>query len=252
MKLVTFLLSITVNQAFGQAIAETSEQSDLIRQIVIADSIFFQALNDCDLKSYEHFLTDDFEFYHDRGGLTKSREAEMKSINTFCGEQRKRQTLRRELVKESVEINPIRGYGAIEAGRHRFYLVIDAKTEKMIEEARFMNVWQQTTSGWKLSRVLSYDHRPVCNIQLTSNILNRYTGAYQMSPERTIFITSNNGLLSAKDGDWNAELCAESDSMFYLNYGNVQFEFVSGKKGIVDKLVIYENGTKVEEGVRKR
>ena len=62
----------------------------------------------------DRFLTEDFEFYHDRGGLTKSREAEMKSMTAFCGEQRQRQKLRRELIQESIEVSPIKNFGAVE------------------------------------------------------------------------------------------------------------------------------------------
>lgn len=234
---------------FGQA--TTGSEKILFRQIINADSTFFQSLNNCDLKTYESFLTDDFEFYHDKGGLTKSRDSEMKSMTSFCGEQRQRQKLRRELIRESVEINPIKDYGAVETGRHRFFLVIDDKTEKLIEEAKFTNIWQNQTTGWKLSRVISYDHRPLSNVQLADNILNRYTGKYQMTPDRVIEITKNQNLLRVKDGDWSADLYSESISKFYLDYENVQFEFVNGQNGKVEKLVIFENGIKVDSGTKK-
>jgi len=238
------------NQLFGQTTAGTIEQQILSDEIISVDSIFFQSLNNCDLKTYESFLTDDFEFYHDRGGLTKSREAEMKSMTSFCGEQRQRQKLRRKLVRASVEVSPIKDFGAVETGRHRFYLVIDDKTERLIEEAKFTNVWQRQHTSWKLSRVISYDHRPISNVQLADNVLDRYVGKYQMAPDRVIVIARNLKLLAAKDGDWNANLYSESNSKFYLDYGNVQFEFVQGQKGQVEKLVIYENGTQIEQGTR--
>ncbi|NJM90680.1 MAG: nuclear transport factor 2 family protein, partial [Hydrococcus sp. RU_2_2] len=154
---LTILFIIIGNQLFGQT-TTASDEKILFGQIINADSAFFQSLNNCDLKTYESFLTDDFEFYHDKGGLTKSRESEMKSMTSFCGEQRQRQKLRRELIRESVEINPIKNFGAVETGRHRFFLVIDDKTEKLIEEAKFTNIWLNQTTGWKLSRVISYDH----------------------------------------------------------------------------------------------
>jgi ketosteroid isomerase-like protein len=249
MRLTILLLAIG-NQLFGQSTAG-SDQQILFRQIISVDSIFFQALNTCDLKTYESFLTDDFEFYHDKGGLTKSRDAEMKSMTLFCGEQRQRQKLRRELIRESVEVNPIKDFGAVQTGRHRFFLVIDDKTEKLIEEAKFTNVWQRQSSGWKLSRVISYDHKPICNVQLSDNILDKYTGNYQMTPDRIILITKNQKLLRVEDGDWSADLYSESNSKFYLDHGNVQFEFVKRQKGNVGKLIIYENGTEIERGTRK-
>ncbi len=249
-RLIILFLTIG-NQLFGQTTTDTIDQQSLFGQVITFDSIFFQALNNCDLKKYESFLADDFEFYHDRGGLTKSREAEMKSMTSFCGEQRQRQKLRRELIRESVEVSPIKDFGAVQTGRHRFFLVIDDKTEKVIEEAKFTNVWHRQPKGWKLSRVISYDHRPTGNIKLADSILDQYTGKYQMAPDRVIVITKNQNQLNAKDGDWTADLYSESNSKFYLDHGNVQFEFIQGQKGRVEKLVIYENGTTIEQGTRK-
>lgn len=247
---LTILLLTIGNQLFGQSTA-SHDQRILFTQVINVDSIFFQALNTCDLKTYESFLTDDFEFYHDKGGLTKSRDAEMKSMSSFCGEQRQRQRLRRELIRESVEVSQIKDFGAVETGRHRFFLVVDAKTEKVIEEAKFTNVWQKQPNGWKLSRVISYDHKPISKFQLADNILNQFTGEYQVTPGRSILITKNGILLKVEDGDWSADLYSESNSKFYLDYGNVQFEFVKGQNGHVERLIIYDNGTEVERGTRK-
>jgi hypothetical protein len=72
-----------------------------------------------------------------------------------------------------------------------------------------------------------------------------------MTPDRLILITKNQKLLRVKDGDWSADLYSESNSKFYLDYGNVQFEFIQGQSGRVEKLIIYENGTEIERGTRK-
>ena len=97
--------------------------------------------------------------------------------------------MRRELIKESVEVSPIKNFGAVETGRHRFYLVIDDKTEKLIEEAKFTNIWEKQPTGWKLCRVISYDHQPVSKTQLTDELLDLYSGKYQMAPDKVILIT---------------------------------------------------------------
>jgi ketosteroid isomerase-like protein len=251
MKRLIILFLLLGNPVFGQPTTGTIDQQSLFGQVIIVDSIFFQALNHCDLKTYESFLTDDFEFYHDRGGLTKSRAAEMKSMTSFCGEQRQRQKLRRELIHESVEVSAIKDFGAVQTGRHRFFLVIDDKTEKVIEEAKFTNVWQKQSTGWKLSRVISYDHKPISQVTLADSMLDQYTGKYQIA-DRVLVITRNQKLLGVKDGDWSADLYPESNLKFYLDHGNVQFEFIQGQKGLVEKLIIYENGTQLEQGTRKR
>lgn len=246
-RFIILLLTAIGNQLLGQA----QTPKTLFGEIMSVDSLFFHSLNTCDLKGYESFLTEDFELYHDRGGLTKSRDAEMKSMIAFCGEQRKRQKLRRELIGESVEVSPIKNFGAIETGRHRFYLVIDDKTEKLIEEAKFTTIWEKQPTGWKLCRVISYDHQPASKTQLTDELLNLYSGRYQLSPDRVMIITKNHKLLRVQEGDWSADLYPESNSKFYLDHGNVQFEFFKGPKKRVEKVVIYENGSQIEQGVRK-
>jgi hypothetical protein len=45
---------------------------------------------------------------------------------------------------------------------------------------------------------------------------------------------------------WNAELLPEADNIFYLNYENVQYKFVKDRANIL-KIIIYENGKKLEE-----
>ena len=244
------LLTILTNQLFGQPTNDTVANKVLFGQIMMADSIFFQSLNNCDLRTYELFLTDDFEFYHDKGGLTKTREAEMKSMASFCGEQRQKQKLKRELIHESVEVSPIKNFGAVETGRHRFYLVIDEKIKKVIEEAKFTNLWEKQPIGWKLSRVISYDHQSSSVIQLAEKELELFVGKYQMSPDKIIVVKRVAKLLNARNGDWSADLYPETNSIFYLDYGNVQFKFVKGQTGQVEKIIIYENGKQIEQGTR--
>jgi len=72
-----------------------------------------------------------------------------------------------------------------------------------------------------------------------------------MAQDRIIVITRNQKLLRVKDGDWSADLHSESNSKFYLDHGNVQFEFANGQKDVVEKLVIFENGNLIESGTKK-
>jgi hypothetical protein len=47
----------------------------------------------------------------------------------------------------------------VEIGVHRFYQLLPGKPEKLVEVSQFTHVWKKEESGWKLSRVLSYDHK---------------------------------------------------------------------------------------------
>ena len=119
--------------------------------IVKLDSIFFSAYNSCliNVDKYAAFYSDSIEFYHDQGGLSRSKagivEATKKNI---CGK------VTRELVKGSIEVYPIKGYGAIEMGLHIFHNSQEPPP-KDPKVGRFVLIWQQTKDGWKISRVIS-------------------------------------------------------------------------------------------------
>jgi hypothetical protein len=123
----------------------------LYETIVKLDSIFFNAYNTCtvNLNKYASFYSDSIEFYHDKGGLSRSKpeivEATKKNI---CGK------VTRELVKGSIEVYPINGYGAVEIGLHIFHNNQESPP-KDPKVGRFVIMWQHTTGGWKISRVIS-------------------------------------------------------------------------------------------------
>jgi len=63
-------------------------------------------------------------------------------------------------VPGSLKVYPLNNYGAVEVGVHRFFKLTPGKPEQLVEVSQFTHVWKkEEESGWKLSRVLSYDHR---------------------------------------------------------------------------------------------
>lgn len=226
----------------------------LFNTISELDSTFFKALNDCDLKKYESFLAFDYEFYHDKQGLTVSKENEMKSMNLFCGEQRERQQIKRVLVNESLEVYPISNYGAIENGEHIFHLVIDNNTSKPISKAKFTSIWRFDNNEWKLARTISYNHIPYGKTQLDDETLRIYEGNYQAA-DRMVSIKKEGKTLKMTDvvdkkEVWSAEMLAENENTFYLNQNNIQIKFKK-TKGKIKKLVVYENGELIEEAIKE-
>ena len=119
--------------------------------IVKLDSIFFDAYNSCliNLDKYASFYFDSIEFYHDKGGLNRSKTAIVEATKrNICGK------VTRELVKGSIEVYPINGYGAVEMGLHIFHNNQEP-LPKHPKVGRFVIIWEQTTNGWKISRVIS-------------------------------------------------------------------------------------------------
>lgn len=130
-----------------------SASASLTATITALDSALFAAFNACDVNTIENYFTEDLEFYHDFAGLAKPRSA---SINTLREECAAKRLGRRELVG-SIEVHPIRGYGAIEIGVHRFF-VRTPNGERPGSTAKFIHVWQNDGGSWRIARVLSFDH----------------------------------------------------------------------------------------------
>ena len=68
------------------------------------------------LRNLNHYLLEDLEFYHDKGGLTNYEH----TISFMKEVAKNNNGLRRDLVKGSLEVYPIPGYGAMEIGVHTF------------------------------------------------------------------------------------------------------------------------------------
>lgn len=135
----------------------------LFDEIAAADKALFGAVFDtCDLEVLKDLVAEDFEFYHDKDGLSETSGAHfIEDIGKHC--ERIRQGVdfraRRELVKDSLAVYPLNNYGAVETGRHNFYAIEDGKPERMTESAQFLQIWKKVDGRWKLTRVVSYDHR---------------------------------------------------------------------------------------------
>lgn len=127
----------------------------LVEEITSADSQLFRAFDSCDVSRYASLLSENLEFYQDHTGKT-GYEDNLKSLRDRCAEGI---TLRRELVKDSLVVNAAPGYGAIEAGIHRFYSRQPDGSEHLDATAQFTEVWSKSTGSWKLVRIISYDHR---------------------------------------------------------------------------------------------
>ena len=140
--------------------AQTQQMHD---EIAAADQALFSAFFDrCDIATLATIVTDDFEMFHDKNGyMTKSGKEFLDALGSTCARQKTGEDYRarRELVPGSLKVYPLNNYGAVEIGVHRFYQLLPGKPEKLVEVSQFTHVWKKEESGWKLSRVLSYDHR---------------------------------------------------------------------------------------------
>jgi hypothetical protein len=142
-------LDYLVNVNFNSSPANSNS---LYNEIAHMDSVLFNAFNSRDMEKFKTLFTTDLEFYHDKGGLTDYNY----SIQSFANTIAQNNGLKRELVKGSLEVYPIKDYGAIQIGAHTFCHMENGKED--CGTFKFVHVWKKINNEWKITRVISYDH----------------------------------------------------------------------------------------------
>jgi hypothetical protein len=132
---------------------QTSDpEKELFKTVQSLDTALFDAVNHCDMQKVESYWADDAVFLHDRASPMLGRRVIVDSIkNNLCGK------VERELVPGTLEVHPLKDYGAVEIGVHRF-LHPYAQDHGVVGEAKFIHVWQLKDGAWHITQVISYDH----------------------------------------------------------------------------------------------
>ena len=141
--------SSTKSKLAKEVILYRPDSQGLHDTIAKLDSAFFNAYNTCDLDKQAVFYSDSLEFYHDKAGLSTSKTEMLEATKTnVCGK------VTRELIEGSIEVYPIKGFGAVEIGYHRFHNKND-KPDTPSDPGKFIIIWKQTGDKWQISRVVS-------------------------------------------------------------------------------------------------
>ena len=147
---IVMLIFINYTIAQEKKVAQTSQE--LYNVIARMDSIMFDAFNTQNMVKFQSLFTKDLEWFQDNGGLISYKTVFENFGNTF----KKPFKLTRELVPGSLEVHPVKDYGAIEIGVHRFRHIENGKEET--GTFKFVMIWKNKDGQWKISRVISYDH----------------------------------------------------------------------------------------------
>jgi uncharacterized protein DUF4440 len=147
-------LALFFSSASAQAKPTRATDDTLFRQIAASDSAFFDAYNNCELSKMKAYFTSDVEFYHDQSGLSHLPRLMSDLRTNICGK------VHRDPVPGTLEVYPLKGYGAVASGLHRF---CDSRKYRTCAEgtsgvAKFVTLWRQQNGKWRMSRVISYDH----------------------------------------------------------------------------------------------
>ena len=145
-----------------QATAATPDSQDQLSTLIAQlDNEVFDAFNRCSdpaqLQKHAGYFDANVEFYHDTGGVTWTRDAMLANTAKYaCG------NFTRELVPGTLKVYPIKDFGAIAQGVHRFCQTASGTCEGL---ADFTIVWRQQNGQWQITRVLSYGHRASASVQ---------------------------------------------------------------------------------------
>ncbi len=150
--LICCLLFSLLAKGAAQSQEQKHGQGPLYRELYTMDSLLFTAFNTRDITQLQTYFSTDLELYQDNAGVRNYEQA----MEAFKGLFTRDYILIRELVKGSMEVYPIKDFGAIQTGLHTFSHVENGKLEK--GTFKFMHVWQQTKAGWKIKRLITYDH----------------------------------------------------------------------------------------------
>lgn len=131
--------------------AQTAQHpTPLFKTIKAEDAKLFNAYNHCDLTTLGEMVSNDLEFYHDMTGLSVGKAPFLAAIKeNICGK------VQRRLLLDTLEVYPIKGYGAVELGVHRFTHPGDPGN---VGDARFVMIWHDEGGKWVVTRVISFEH----------------------------------------------------------------------------------------------
>ena len=126
-------------QAHAQA--STNSLTETVRAL---DAKLFDAYNHCNLETLGSMVSDD------QTGLMVGKAPFLAAIKqNICGK------VQRTLLEDTLEVHPLKGYGAVEIGIHRFH---HPNEPDNVGDARFVTIWHDDNGVWEVTRVISYDH----------------------------------------------------------------------------------------------
>ena len=127
-------------------------KDELYQTVARLDTEMFAAFNAHDVNKLMAYFADNAEFYHDKGGLANFAQTKEGFARLFAQSP----DITRTLVPGSLEVYPVKNYGAMHIATQRFCHLENGRED--CGNSKFVMVWQQQGGTWKITRVMSYDH----------------------------------------------------------------------------------------------
>lgn len=140
-------------EASAQTVHPSVPDAALPEVVARLDAKHFGAFNACDTETLLALYAPDVEFFHDLSGRVLDREQFIQAVKkNICGK------VQRRALPDTMEVYPMAKIGAIQMGRHCF--AEPGKTD-CIQQGRYYILWRFDGTNWQISKVFSYDHRPM-------------------------------------------------------------------------------------------
>src|SRR5260370_1509646 len=136
-----FLLVLLPFSSIPADAQSVAQPDPLFMTIQSLDTKLFDAYNHCDLTTLGAMVSDDLEFYHDQTGLSVGKGPFLAAIKqNICGK------VQRTLLQDTLEVYPLKGYGAVQIGIHRFHH--PGHPEDGVGDAKFVTLCQNHDIPW--------------------------------------------------------------------------------------------------------
>lgn len=145
------------------ALAQVDQSSELYKTLKAQDSILFKiGFNQCKIERSAELMYDDLEFYHDKSGITNSKDQFVTTMKNGICRPNNPEKVYRHLVDGSLQVFSLYNngelYGALQNGKHYFSNHPNTTYEDSNNYALFSHLWLKDGTIWKIKRVISYNH----------------------------------------------------------------------------------------------
>jgi ketosteroid isomerase-like protein len=155
MKLKRILIAALLSGAavtFAPIKAAAQTSGPLFNEIAHLDSLQFGAFNARNLDGLMLYFDSSLELYQDNTGVRNYEQTKQ----AFGGLFKMDYVLTRKLIPGTMEVYPIKDFGAIETGQHTFSHVENGQLQS--GTYKFMQIWQKKDGVWKVTREITYGH----------------------------------------------------------------------------------------------
>ena len=124
------------------------------------------------------------------------------------------------------------------------YMVSNQKELAIANYKKSLELNPQSPSGIRALAALSGGTKEMA---VDPKVLDSYAGEYELTPNLTLTITSENGkLMGQATGQSKVEFYPSSETEFFLKVIDAQVTFVKDQQGKVTHLILHQNGRNME------